>query len=416
MAMAGTVAAGRLMDAVSHTLLRRMLDALLGASSLWSRRAPFDEAVVASIMERLVLERHAGYVRAIPVYRRLAEESGLLEGADVGAIVDGMMFSTDVFKSYEPEWLESGDFDSMTAWIGEISSCRPPPPGPAVRDAQSWRAAMAREGVHLSSSSGTSGRPSFVPRDVATWQALCGNGRFYTTDQGAAPGSDFMALMPRGDASGLQNAATGLARGARESRFLEGPLDESLPAAAEFLASAAADGRPILVFGTPYHAARLCEHVLTTGDGIEAPAGSRMLTGGGWKTDRPMSRSELHELVHRALGLSGDAVVDAYSATELNCVLSTCGHGAYHVPPLIQPVVLDDALEWIAEDEAEGLLGFVDPFAGSYPGFLVTGDHGHLTSEPCECGLAGWSIRGEIVRAPGHMPRGCAGTLSAALQ
>ena len=148
---------------------------------------------------------------------------------------------------------------------------------------------------------------------------------------------------------------------------------------------------------------------------MELAPGSRMITGGGWKGERPMAQATLHALVHRALRLRRESVMDAYSATELNCVLSTCPEGHYHVPPLIQPFLLDDALEWIDEGEGTGMLGFFDPFAGSYPGFLATGDQGHLTSEPCGCGRTGWTIRGRITRAPGHEPRGCAGTLMAEL-
>ena len=96
-------------------------------------------------------------------------------------------------------------------------------------------------------------------------------------------------------------------------------------------------------------------------------------------------------------------------------MLSTCSHGRYHVPPLIQPILLDDALDWVEDGEGEGILGFFDPFAGSYPGFLITGDQGKLTFEPCPCGLAGWSVRGEIVRAAGYEPRGCAQALAAEL-
>jgi hypothetical protein len=404
------------MPALSDMLVGRLLDALRGAARLWSRRQPPDEAMIGSIMELLVLERHRAYVQQVPVYRQLAEEQGLAGGADLRSIIGGMMFSAGIFKSYEPGWLEARDFGAMTDWIAEVSSCRPLRPGVGIENLDGWRAALVRQGVRLSSSSGTSGRPSFVPRDAATWDALCGNGRYYTVDDGSgATQFDLLALMPRGRALGLQAAAAGLARQATHSHFLQGALDDAWPGTMDFLAVAANCARPVLVFGTPYHAAALCEAVLADGSPLVLASGSRVLTGGGWKGERPLSREALQELVERALGLRCDAVVDAYSATELNCVLTSCCEGCYHVPPLIAPLVLDEALEWIEEAEVTGILGFLDPFAGSYPGFLVTGDLGHLTREQCPCGLTGWSVRGEIVRAPGHEPRGCAGTLTAQL-
>jgi hypothetical protein len=324
------------------------------------------------------------------------------------------MLSAGVFKSYEPAWLEARDFGAMTDWLADISACRPQLRDRDIEDLDGWRAALAAEGVHLSSSSGSSGRPSFVPRDASTWAALRGNGRFYATDDSAGrAGFDLLALMPRGNALGLQAAAAGLARNAVRSHFLDGPLEEALAGAIGFLADATKHGRPVLAFGTPDRASALCEGLLASGAPVRLVRGSRLLTGGGWKGARPISRAALHELVGRGLGLDGDAVIDAYSATELNCVLTSCARGRYHVPPLIQPLVFDEALEYIEDAETTGVLGFLDPFASSYPGFLLMGDVGHLTREPCACGLTGWSVLGEISRAPGHEPRGCAGALAA---
>ena len=357
------------MEPLSDTLFRRMLDALLGATALWSRRRPADEGVVAATRRALVIERHRRYVADIPVYRDLAEEQGLAGGADLRAIVDGMLLSTDVFKSYDVEAIETADFGAMTRWVAEVSTCRPRRPGPDVTDAEGWRADLLAQGVRLSSSSATSGQPLFVPRDRPTWAALCGNGRFSRQTRDAAA-HDCLALMPRGGALGLQAAAEGLARRAERSHFLAaGALGDAVA----FLASS---DRPVVIFGTPFHVAALCE---ATGDRIPLAAGSRVVTGGGWKTATPIARGVLLERVGATLGLAGDAVVDAYSTTELNCVLSSCREGRYHVPPLVEPIVLDDSLEWIDDGEATGLLGFLDPFAGSYSGFLATGDEAHLT-------------------------------------
>lgn len=387
------------MSAPAQTLTRRLLDALRGATVLWGRRAPFDEDLVVSVTELLAVERHREYVERIPVYRRLASDQGLAESAGVEAIVGAMMFSTDVFKSYEPDWLDDGAFAELTAWLGEVSTLRPPPPGPEVTDVDGWGAHLRRHGVRLSSSSGTSGYPSFVPRDAPTWAALCGNGRHYAEDRDASP-YDLLALMPSGGALGLQAAADGLARRATAAYFLEGPVTDALA----FLDGAE---RRVLIFGPPFRAAALCEAILERGAPVALAPGSRLITGGGWKGAAPVA---LGDLATRALGL---AVADAYSATELNAVLSMCPEGRYHAPPLLQPILLDEALDWVPDGEGEGMLAFFDPFAACYPGFLVTGDRARLTREPCPCGLSGWSIVGAITRAPGHEVRGCAGALAA---
>lgn len=392
------------------TLTRRLLDALLGATARWARAEPFDEAVATRVRHGLILDQHLRYVEGIPAYRRLAEERGLDGPAGLEAIAGRLVFAAELFKSYDPGWLERGDFTAMTGWLHDVSTCRPAPPGPGVRDLAGWQAAMRGQGVHLSLSSATSGRPSIVPRDGETWAALCGNGRFYaTTPRGGGPDADFLALMPRGTRLGLQAAAEGLARGAARHDFLDDPL-----AAAAFLARSAREGRPALAFGPPGPARDLCDAVIAGGAPLRLAGGSRLVTGGGWKGGPAIGRDALRALAGRALGLPGAAVTDAYSATELNAVLSSCPHGRYHVPPLIEAIVLDDALEWVRDDDAEGLLAFLDPFARSYVGFLMPGDRARLTREPCPCGLAGPSVVGEIERAATAAPRGCAGALSAA--
>ena len=399
------------MAAADDNVLCRLLDALRGATRLWSRREPYDAELVVAVMEMLVAERHRRWRTGIPVYGRIAGETGVGDSAELPTIVDAMLFSTDVFKSYAPEALDQGDFEAMGDWLRDVSSCRPSPGTAAAGDLREWRAALAREGVRVSLSSGTSGRPSLVPRDEATWDALCNNGRYYADDSGTRPGAfDLLVLMPPGDALGLQSAAIGLARSAGAAHFLDG---DDFGGAIAFLATSIAGARPVIVFGPPHRAAALCDAIAADGRAQPLAPGSRLITGGGWKGARPIDSGELEESVRGALGLEGGAMTDAYSATELNCVLSRCPEGRYHAPPLIQPLLFDDALEWNPDAETTGLLGFFDPFAASYPGLLVTGDQGHLTREPCSCGLTGWSISGPITRAPGQAPRGCAGALAA---
>jgi hypothetical protein len=67
------------------------------------------------------------------------------------------------------------------------------------------------------------------------------------------------------------------------------------------------------------------------------------------------------------------------------------------------------------EREGEGLLAFLDPFATSYPGFVITEDRATLAFGRCGCGRPGAFIEGEIERAPGAEVRGCGGLLGSIL-
>jgi hypothetical protein len=404
------------MERLGSDLARRLRDALLAASGAWARRGPVDERVLAAIRHRLILNEHLEHVEAIPAYRRIAEEEGLSGSVGLGDIVRRLLIGTGWFKSYDPRRLEEGDFAAMSEWVAEISSCRPAPPGEDVRSVGDWIADLRRQGIHVSTSSGTGGRPSFVPRDRETFAALAGNGRHYGGD-GTAAVEDCLVLLPRSGALGLQQAAHGLARRAARTHFLsedahEDWRGERLDGAVAFLRDAARAGRSVTVFGTPFHVEALCAALAD--EPLVLPPGSAVVTGGGWKGRAPVAAHELRRRLRAALGVAGDRALDGYSAAELNCVLTTCAHGRYHVPPVVEAVVVDAALEPLPGGEGTGTPALLDPFARSYPGWLLTGDRAHLTREPCPCGLAGPSIAGEITRAPDFEPKGCAAALAEA--
>jgi hypothetical protein len=144
-----------------------------------------------------------------------------------------------------------------------------------------------------------------------------------------------------------------------------------------------------------------------------ATPGSTLVTGGGWKSFQgdALSRKELTRLVLATLGIESAHCIDVYSTSELNCHFRTCRQGHYHIPPLIEPVVLDEALSGTPGESGSGMLAFLDPFALSYAGFVITGDVGTLRHGRCECGLPGPVLEGEVLRAPGMEIRGCGGVL-----
>jgi Acyl-protein synthetase, LuxE len=422
--------------------LEQLLNLLLGATALWSERRAFDESVVGEIRRRAILASHTRYAESIPAYRQLAGDRGLLEVDEVDVVASELMVTTQLFKSYDPRWLDVGDYRELTDWVGTIFVRTPRPALDGVRDITDWRDALRRDGVYVTSSSGTSGRPSFVPRDRFTWDALRRNGRFYaaaTRSMSAAGDGDFdcLVLGARGNAIGIQAAARGLTRSARRSHYLfdvELGLDVLTDALAaqrfaeaaaadeeraysrafDFLAASVADGRRVLVFGTPFQVSVACTRALDDCRTLRLVPGSAVLTGGGWKhAERErIPREKLLDHIERAFGIPGGHVVDAYSTAECNCVFSSCAHGRYHIPPLVEPVVLDDLLVRIDGDDVHGAFGFLDPFAASYPGFVITGDEARLVRGQCACGLTGWAIVGEIERSLSAEPKGCAGVLA----
>lgn len=423
--------------------LHRRLQYLLAATRVWSRGGEFAEQAVAQVRRQALLLNHRRYVELIPFYRRLAESAGLVEVSDLRELVAELMLTCEVFKSYDATWLESGDFAAMTDWLGAVFLRRPRIRTDDVGGIFEWRRRLLADGVHLQHSTGTSGRLSIVPRDPVTLAALRYNGRCYPHPSQAdlaADGAPFDALLlvPRGDGTGLQGVASGLVELAGRCHRLDdreltvdmiqahvsgvqaGPLVPVDRAAAHdrcvaFLRRAVSERRRVLVFGPPFAVHALVTHVLAGPGGVELAPGSTVVTGGGWKGLAEVSVGQLRDVVRDALGVPPSHLVDVYSTVELNAALMTCVHGRYHVPPLLEPCAVDDALFAQPGDDVTGTLAFLDPFAASYPGFLVTGDHGRLVHGRCECGLEGWSVIGPITRPEHSGPKGCAGVTASLL-
>jgi hypothetical protein len=210
--------------------------------------------------------------------------------------------------------------------------------------------------------------------------------------------------------------------GATRSSSLEAFVDSTtvgrhvlFARAFDFLDETRRAGRRALIFGPPFLVHEACMRLLQNGRPLVLPLGSTVVTAGGWKSAVPVAAEQLEEDVARALGIPPARQVDTYSTSECNCVLIRCREGRYHAPPLLELVALDDLLLPVAGDDVFATIGFLDPFAASYPGFIVTGDRARLIRGRCACGLAGWSIASAIERAPGYVARSCAGALASVL-
>lgn len=173
------------------------------------------------------------------------------------------------------------------------------------------------------------------------------------------------------------------------------------------------EGQRVLLFGAPYLVKELCDRILAEGKQLALPTGSIVGYGGGWKSfdGERLSEPALRSLIACATGVCEPFVVEAYSMTEIGAMMMKCAHGRFHVPPILETVILDAALEPVEGDDAAGILGVMDPFATSYPGFLITGDAVHRSRRPCECGIAGDTFL-SVGRAAGAEIKGCGGIMA----
>jgi hypothetical protein len=172
-------------------------------------------------------------------------------------------------------------------------------------------------------------------------------------------------------------------------------------------------GQKIFIFGAPYQLKDLCEIIAGAERNLSLKKGSLILFGGGWKSfsGETLNRDSLVKMISESFELPPERILEGYSMTEINVLMLRCDAGSFHVPPLIEPVVLDEELCPIEGRDLKGTFGFLDPLANSYPGFIISGDRVHLVDRDCSCGLGGPAIT-EIGRAKNREVKGCGGVMS----
>ncbi len=489
----------------------RLLDELVRLAQRWARGRGYDPERLAMVRGALLSDTHARLVADVPLYADLAARTGttrLPRGVPAeipDLLADRQLLTDGVFKSYDPRWLDIGDYSSMTRWLGTIARLPASPEAAAeATDLDEWLSALVGTGLRPVVSSGTSGALSVVPRDEITWRAVrrintavlaplvlgadTGPGTRVERMAGRAAAATLPAytfatvadrVRPRRSTAFLLDFASGSSGNQSLGREIAGAFEEChalypawLPAealralvrgprsaaavgalrtlraglaavegaaaaggtAASALGAAldgtggepdrdpylrrlvgnlratAGTGRRVFLFGTPYQLLRLVRAIATTGRPVHAPPGSVVLCGGGWKTfaGDSVPRDVLVSLVQTQLGVPD--LVEAYSMIELNTALLRCPAGRFHVPPLIAPYVVDEALRPLPTNgrPVRGRFAFLDPLARTYPGFLVSGDEVTLHPDGCDCGLSGPAVT-DIGRASRQEVKGCAG-------
>ncbi|HUT55568.1 MAG TPA: hypothetical protein VM658_19410 [bacterium] len=192
-----------------------------------------------------------------------------------------------------------------------------------------------------------------------------------------------------------------------------GKKDENYARVIARIKRAAEGGKKVFVFGAPYQVKELAEIVGRTEGRMPLLPDSFILFGGGWKTfeGERIEREALVKLIADTFGIAAEHVVEGYSMTEINCVMVRCEHGRFHVPPVLEPVILDEELRPLEGNDVSGAFGFLDPFAVSYPGFIISGDNVRMIDGECGCGLSGPAFT-SIARAPGREVKGCGGIMA----
>jgi hypothetical protein len=428
---------------------RRPIEALYEP---WLQGEAIDRDRLRRLHDRASVAAHAFYVESIPIYRRLAEDLGLLECNDAETIRIEMSSSDHLFKSYPQEWIDARDFKALTEWAGQIASGRPEPDLDAVETIEQWLVAMHKAGWLLNYSSGTSGHLSFIPRDELTenarlkftirqWTHIAGrtplplekfDGYFMVfaggyqmiSTQGQVMGSRCASaqfMYPEASNADLTRLSVKGAKTESEEKALAdfrkrtgGRMDEHCGRILDGMIASAKAGRPILLYAPPFQLLDLCQRMEARKAHIPPQPMAALLTGGGWKSfeNQRIAREDLLALAADRLGFQPHQMHEGYGQSECNCHFNRCMHGRFHATPLALPMVLDENQD-IMPNGGVGRYAFSEPSITSYPGFVITGDETELVDEPCPCGLSGPAIIGEIRRAKGQEIKGCGGVMAA---
>ena len=413
------------------------------AANAWAAcDGSFDEVAATRLRHLAIARCHAYYRATIPAYRRLCADMDVGDTAPLARLAEWCTVTEELFKSYDAGWVSEGDFAALSHWLGDVGAEAVPGSAAAAHDVDDWLERLEAGGLHVLYSSGTSGKLSFVPRGEASWNAYRSNGPSYLMYRVQRLGIDLSAMDGavlgfRGGRMGIQQAGTELSRYLATVRYLYdwevraetlralltpsiagAPMavghDEAYWRFVVALQRSSEADRAVWLFGAPYQVHRLC--VLM--QAIDAPPlrpGSVVTLGGGWKAfeGQRVDRSTLGALIEGTLGVPAERVLEAYAMVELNTPLMRCPEDRYHVPPILEPWVFDEALLPLPSGEdVTGTFGFMDPTATSYPAFLATGDRVRLVRAPCPCGLVGPAVVGEVRRTSAHEVRGCGGILA----
>jgi hypothetical protein len=167
------------------------------------------------------------------------------------------------------------------------------------------------------------------------------------------------------------------------------------------------------IFGTTHQYKELCELMVDRQETLPLQKGSLILFGGGWKlfTGTPLSREQLTTLMSDRFQIPAEMIVEGYSMSEMNAFTLRCEYGRFHIPPVIEPLLLDEALNIQHGPDLRGTFAFLDPLALAYSGFIISGDEVHWVEGECPCGLTGPAVT-EIGRARAREAKGCGGIMA----
>ncbi|MFX0113919.1 MAG: hypothetical protein ACFFB3_05195 [Candidatus Hodarchaeota archaeon] len=355
----------------------------------------------------------------------------------------GALFTHSSYKSYPERWLRDGEWAKMNRWLGRISIIQPTCDVSEIQTLDDWLDALKTEGLQVTHSSGTTGKPSLFPRTAHEVNMFSKNLERGLADFFPIRTGEGLPAFVGSFEDGYNVFVLGfsaMARsfghpdhtyflfpgklGAEQARqgaimkykYTRGELDPIQAAQYEEMAKQQQQRMRQVLTAFVDTMAKYKDQKIFFGMGAAqayavASIGlqkgldslfseeSVMLTGGGLKGAQ--IPSGYMKQIYEFTGIPEHHHTDTFGMTECNSLATECPeYHNKHIQPWLQPMVLDrEATELLNSDgKVTGRWAFIDPIAINYWGGIVTGDRVTVDFSGCDCGRQGPVFIGEIKR------------------
>jgi hypothetical protein len=386
--------------------------------------------------------------KRLPVLKAVVEEQQI---ESIASIEDGanLLFPHTVYKSYPVSLLEKNRFDTMTKWLGRLTTVDLSGADVTGCDGiDAWLERLEKQtGLSITHSSGTSGTMSFLPRTSDGYRIVSGvfgmTSRNFNglDDNDEAPWHTFYLGFKGGRSHAGRAAGWALDNFAKSADHFYPLYDANMSSDVMFMAArvrlAEARGELDQIEVSPSLRARQAEFENTQKNTAQAlertfeklislkgervyiggmsgaltnlaskglERGFRQLfagrcvvqCGGGGKGSKlPENWEEM------ALAFTGaKRIGEYYGMTEVSMITSKCSNGHYHIPPWVVTYVLDPETgrPLPREGVTTGRAAFFDLVPDTWWGGFATGDEITVDWRPCPCGRTTVHIHPKVRR------------------
>jgi len=381
----------------------------------------------------------------VPVLRQRADAEGITQIRAREDLIP-LLFPHTTYKSYPESLIAKGKWAQMNRWLDSLSTRRVDDVDvDGVEDVDDWIGRLEAAGHMVSSSSGTSGKGSFLIKTRVDLDTNSANMIDCLTDLGLPP-QQIWNFIPVGPETSLTAhvalkdmlaAAYGRPDGIAMPPSAAPAGHHRYMALLQAMRRAMADGTaaPDEIAAFEAKAAQrqqknedrlhyLAEQILARrserfffsaqfpnlfrlteilkeigGKDGDITGENALTTGGGLKG---MSLPEdYREQIYRMLNIDPSRFLHYYSMQELNQRLPKCRSGRYHVPAEVVLFVLDkngESMAPVSDGQVQGRAAFFDTTVDGRWGGTISGDKIIAELDGCPCGRAGTTVLDQIAR------------------